>query len=153
MSDVVIAVHAIKGRGAATRLAHRFEKNQRTSWDDGWGTLEADADADAAEDNPTLETELSFEDARSAIVRNDSPDIFFDYSLNPYRGCINNVRGGKHYNSDSASRLKGSGLWADLIKQRFEKTCHRLGFNRQRVKLDLGQFRPSAQPSPQASLF
>ena len=63
------------------------------------------------------------------------------------------MRGGKHYNSDSASRLKGSGLWADLIKQRFEKTCHRLGFNRQRVELDLSQFRPLAQSSPQASLF
>ena len=79
MSDAVIAVHAIKGQGAATRLAHRFEKNQRTGCDDGWGTLEAEA----AEDSPSLETELSFEDARSAIVRNDSPDIFFDYSLNP----------------------------------------------------------------------
>ena len=63
MSDAVIAVHAIKGRGAAARLAHRFEENQRTGWDDGWGSLEADA----AEDNSSLETQLSFEDARSAI--------------------------------------------------------------------------------------
>ena len=122
ISDVVIPVHAIKGRGAAARLAHRFEKNLRAGWDDGWGTLEAEA----AKDSPGLETQLSFEDARSAIVRNDSPDIFLDYTLNPYRGfknvCIHDVRGGKHYNSDSASRLKGSGLWADLIKQRFEKT-------------------------------
>ena len=63
------------------------------------------------------------------------------------------MRGGKHYHSESAFRRKGSGLWADLIKQRFEKTCHRLGLNRQRVELDLSQFRPPAQPSPQASLF
>ena len=85
-------------------------------------------------------------------MRNDSPDIFFDYSLNPYRGCehgcIHEMRGGKEYNSDFASLIKGSGLWANLIKQRFEKTCHRLGLNRQRVELDLGQLRPPAQPSP-----
>ncbi|RZJ15383.1 MAG: radical SAM protein, partial [Haliea sp.] len=83
MPDVLIPVHAIKGRGTATRLAHRFEKDVRADWDDGWGTLEADA----AEGAPKLETEVTFEDARSAIVRNDSPDIYFDYSLNPYRGC------------------------------------------------------------------
>jgi DNA repair photolyase len=83
MSDAVIPIHAIKGRGTATRMAHRFEKDVRAAWDDGWGTLE-----DAAEgDQPRLETEVIFEDARSAITSNDSPDIFFDYSLNPYRGC------------------------------------------------------------------
>ncbi|MDP2820138.1 MAG: PA0069 family radical SAM protein [Polaromonas sp.] len=362
MPDVLIPVHAIKGRGTVTRLAHRFEKDVRSDWDDGWGTLEAAA----AEGAPRLETEVSFEDARSAIVRNDSPDIFFDYSLNPYRGCehgciycyarpthsylnlspgldfetkiiakrniadmlradlgkrsyvpkllnigsgtdcyqpterelrltraviavlqqarhpfslvtkssgverdldliapmatdrlaavyvtittldpelartlepraaaphrrlrtiraladagvpvgvsvapqipfvnddmekvleaaweagarsafytvirlpwevaplfkqwlelhypqraerimarIQEMRGGRDYDSDFTSRMKGSGLWAELIKQRFEKTCHRLGFNRQRVELDLSQFRPSSV-SGQASLF
>ena len=66
---------------------------------------------------------------------------------------IHEMRGGKDYNSDFASRMKGSGLWADLIKQRFEKTCHRLGLNRQRVELDLSQFRPPTQSSPQACLF
>ncbi len=55
---------------------------------------------------------------------------------------IQEMRGGKDYDSDFASRMKGSGLWADLIRQRFEKTCHRLGFNRTRVELDLSQFRP-----------
>ena len=363
MPDILIPVHALKGRGAATRLAHRFEKDIRADWDDGWGTLAADA----AQEAPRLKTEVSFEDARSAIVRNDSPDIFFDYSLNPYRGCehgciycyarpthsylnlspgldfetkiiakrniadmlrsdlgkrsylpkllnigsgtdcyqpaerelrltrsvievlqqarhpfslvtkssgverdldliapmaadrlaavyvtittldgelartlepratapqrrlrtiralaeagvpvgvsvapqipfvnddmekvleaawdagarsafytvirlpwevaplfkqwlqlhypqradrimarIHEMRGGKDYNSDFASRMKGSGLWADLIKQRFEKTCHRLGLNRQRVELDMSQFRPPTQSSPQACLF
>ena len=362
MPDVLIPVHAIKGRGSATRLAHRFGKDTRADWDDGWGTLEADA----ADGRPPLETTVSFEDARSAIVRNDSPDIFFDYSLNPYRGCehgciycyarpthsylnlspgldfetqliakrniaemlraelgkrsylpkllnigsgtdcyqpverelrltrsviavlqqarhpfslvtkssgverdldliapmaaerlaavyvtittldpelartlepraaaphrrlrtirtlaeagvpvgvsvapqipfvnddmekvlqaaweagarsafytvirlpwevaplfrqwldlhypqraerimarIQEMRGGKDYDSDFASRMKGSGLWADLIKQRFEKTCHRLGFNRQRVELDLSRFRPPSA-SGQGRLF
>ncbi|MES2413368.1 MAG: PA0069 family radical SAM protein [Pseudomonadota bacterium] len=83
MSDAIIPIHAIKGRGAATRIAHRFEKDARSAYDDGWGTLQDDAEIDA----PRVETEIIFEDARSAITSNDSPDIFFDYSLNPYRGC------------------------------------------------------------------
>ena len=361
MADVVLPIHLIKGRGAATRMPHRFEKDRRSAYDDGWGTLE-----DAAGDAPRLETEVFFEDARSAISRNDSPDIYFDYSVNPYRGCehgciycyarpthsylnlspgldfetkiiakrniaevlrddlakpkyiprllnigsatdcyqpmerelrltrsvievlqharhpfsvitkssgierdldllvplskaglaaayitittldgelarkmepraaspqrrlrtiralaqngvpvgvsvapqipfvnddmehvleaaweagarsafytvirlpwevaplfrqwldlhfpqraarimarIAEMRGGKDYDSDFASRMKGHGLWADLIRQRFEKTCNRLGFNRQRVELDLSQFRPAA-PIGQGQLF
>ncbi len=83
MTDAIIPIHAIKGRGTATRMAHRFEKDARVAYDDGWRTLEEAADGDA----PRLETEVIFEDARSAITSNDSPDIFFDYGLNPYRGC------------------------------------------------------------------
>ena len=363
MSDVIIPLHAIKGRGSATRIAHRFEKDTRAAYDDGWGTLEEAA----GEEVRRLDTDILFEDARSAIVRNDSPDIFFDYSLNPYRGCehgcvycyarpthsylnlspgldfetkiiakrniaellraelgkrsyvprllnigsatdcyqpaeralrltrgvievlqqvrhpfslvtkssgverdldliapmaaaklaavyvtittldgelarklepraaaphrrlrtiqtlaahgvpvgvsvapqipfvnedmeqvlaaaweagarsafytvvrlpwevaplfkqwlelnypqraarimarIHEMRGGKDYDSDFASRMKGSGLWAELIRQRFEKTCSRLGFNRERVELDLSQFRPPPGASGQGSLF
>lgn len=362
MTEVTIPLHAIKGRGTATRLAHRFEKDTRAAYDDGWGTLEA-----SAANQATIPTEVVFEDARSAICRNDSPDIYFDYSVNPYRGCehgciycyarpthsylnlspgldfetriiakrniaamlradlgkrsyvpklinigsatdcyqpverelrltrglielmqevrhplalvtkssgverdldllapmaashlaavyvtittldgelarklepraaaphrrlrtirtladagvpvgvsvapqipfvnddmeqvlqaafeagartafytvvrlpwevaplfkqwlelhypqradrimarIQEMRGGKDYDSDFASRMKGSGLWADLIKQRFEKTCHRLGLNRQRTELDFSQFRPPMRPSAQGSLF
>ncbi|RYY87208.1 MAG: radical SAM protein, partial [Comamonadaceae bacterium] len=83
MSEVRIPPSAIKGRGSATRLAHRFETESRGAWDDGWGTL----DAEAAADTPAQKTELSFENARSIIASNDSPDIHFDRSLNPYRGC------------------------------------------------------------------
>jgi DNA repair photolyase len=81
MSEVHIPVHAIKGRGTATQLAHRFSALDRAAFDDGWGTLE-DAESLAA-----LATHVTFEDARSAITRNDSPDIYFEYGLNPYRGC------------------------------------------------------------------
>ena len=64
---------------------------------------------------------------------------------------IHEMRGGQDYDSDFATRMKGSGLWAELIAQRFEKACQRLGFNRQRTELDLSQFRP---PAPvQGSLF
>jgi DNA repair photolyase len=50
--------------------------------------------------------------------------------------------GGKVYNADFATRMKGNGLWADLIRQRFEKTCQRLGFNLERVGHDTSQFDP-----------
>lgn len=369
MTEVKIPLHAIKGRGSATRIAHRFEKNARDAYDDGWGTLQdatGDATGDVIGEVPRIETEVMMEDARSAISHNDSPDIFFDYGLNPYRGCehgcvycyarpthsylnlspgldfetkiiakrniaavlradlgkrsyvpkllnigsatdcyqpverelrltrgvievlqearhpfslvtkssgverdldlivpmaadrlaavyvtittldgelarklepraaaphrrlrtierlaaegvpvgvsvapqipfvnddmeqvltaawqagartafytvirlpwevapifkewlelhypqrasrimarIHEMRGGKDYDSDFASRMKGAGLWADLIRQRFEKTCSRLGFNRQRIELDLSQFRPPGAAG-QGSLF
>jgi hypothetical protein len=52
------------------------------------------------------------------------------------------MRGGKDYDSDFATRMKGSGVWAELIGQRFRKAAGRLGFNRTRVELDLQAFRP-----------
>nr|WP_315235790.1 PA0069 family radical SAM protein [uncultured Albidiferax sp.] len=81
MSHTIVPIHAIKGRGTATHLAHRFTSLERDAFDDGWGTLQD------AEPRAPLATEVTFEDARSAITRNDSPDIYFDYGLNPYRGC------------------------------------------------------------------
>ena len=83
MADVFIPVHALKGRGAATRLPHRFERDVRDAFDDGWGTLEEGA----AEPLPPLATEVRFEDVKSVLSENDSPDIYFDRSINPYRGC------------------------------------------------------------------
>jgi len=85
MADVFIPLHALKGRGAATRLPHRFERDARNAFDDGWGTLEEGAAA--AEGLPPLATEVRFEDVRSVLTHNDSPDVPFDSSLNPYRGC------------------------------------------------------------------
>jgi DNA repair photolyase len=79
----LIPVSAIKGRGTATRLASRFESVARDEYDDGWGTLE-----DGAANGPTPPaTTVSFEDARSVISHNSSPDIYFEQSINPYRGC------------------------------------------------------------------
>ncbi len=83
MADVFIPVHALKGRGAATRLPHRFERDVRDAFDDGWGTLEDGASEPLA----PLATEVRFEDVKSALSQNDSPDIPFDRSINPYRGC------------------------------------------------------------------
>jgi DNA repair photolyase len=65
---------------------------------------------------------------------------------------VHDMRGGKDYDADFATRMKGSGPWADLIGQRFRKTAQRLGFNRARVELDNGAFRRPAPPG-QGSLF
>ena len=59
---------------------------------------------------------------------------------------------GKSYNSNFATRMKGEGIWADLLAQRFRKTCERFGLNKLRQELDLSQFDPS-QLSSQRGLF
>jgi hypothetical protein len=51
--------------------------------------------------------------------------------------------------------MRGEGVWAELLRQRFDKTCARLGYGRDRVELDLTRFRPPAAPGAalQGSLF
>ena len=70
---------AIKGRGTASNPEGRFETLTRTVEDDGWSR------EDVEPGKP--KTEVSIEQARSIISRNDSPDIPFNQSINPYRGC------------------------------------------------------------------
>lgn len=70
--------HRGRGRAAGLNMAGRYEKESRDSFDDGWGTLE---------DLPPLKTHVQEERARTIITRNESPDISFDRSINPYRGC------------------------------------------------------------------
>lgn len=70
---------AQKGRGATFNPEGRFEKQTRSAVDDGWGSLE--------EPLSPLETTVRPEPARTIITRNDSPDISFSQSINPYRGC------------------------------------------------------------------
>lgn len=82
-AEVRIPVQAIKGRGAATRLAHRFERDVREGFDDGWGETDEGGDVQPA---PPA-TQVIWENARSIIASNDSPDIHFGRSINPYRGC------------------------------------------------------------------
>ncbi len=67
-----------RGRGARSNASGRFEKHRRYLFDDGWDTLEA---------LPPLKTEVYPEVVKSIITRNNSPDISFDRSINPYRGC------------------------------------------------------------------
>ena len=78
----IIPIQAIKGRGAAVTSPHRFEADQRREFDDGWGSL---IDHHSGGAKPV--TQVTFEQARSILTSNDSPDIFFDQAINPYRGC------------------------------------------------------------------
>ena len=75
-----------RGRGTALNPEGRFERHARVAEDDGWGGPEAGDDG-PDDDLPAVRTEVSVERPRRVIVRNDSPDIGFDRSLNPYRGC------------------------------------------------------------------
>lgn len=67
-----------RGRGAGINPSGRFEPTTRHEFDDGWTSLE---------ELPPFKTEVQIEKPRSIITRNDSPDISFDRSINPYRGC------------------------------------------------------------------
>lgn len=69
-----------KGRGAVTNPAGRYEPHARESVDDGWALDDGDSP-------PRLATVVTTERARTIIARNASPDIGFDQSINPYRGC------------------------------------------------------------------
>ncbi|MES2718945.1 MAG: PA0069 family radical SAM protein [Pseudomonadota bacterium] len=76
-------VPRLKGRGTAWVLADRFSSDQRQAEDDGWGTL------DQAVQARTLgpATQVLEEQVKTILAGNDSPDIGFDLSINPYRGC------------------------------------------------------------------
>ena len=79
---------AIKGRGAASYVAGRFEKTRAHGEDDGWGSLYDTTKAEGDEATPPHpDTVVTEERARSVISRNDSPDVGFSQSVNPYRGC------------------------------------------------------------------
>ena len=78
-SDMPGTVTRIKGRGAASNPEGRFETSARELVDDGWTAEEEPA--------PHPATTVTDERARSIISRNDSPDVPFDQSINPYRGC------------------------------------------------------------------
>ncbi|GAA5540106.1 MULTISPECIES: PA0069 family radical SAM protein [Brucella] len=67
-----------RGRGAGINPTGRFEPTTREDFDDGWTTLE---------ELPAFNTDVQVEKPRTIITRNDSPDISFDRSINPYRGC------------------------------------------------------------------
>lgn len=75
--------HPVKGRGTVWAIEHRFSPDDRSSFDDGWGTLEQAA----KEETLAPETQVVEETVKNIIAGNDSPDIGFDLSINPYRGC------------------------------------------------------------------
>ncbi|MBI2317429.1 MAG: PA0069 family radical SAM protein [Betaproteobacteria bacterium] len=79
---------ARKGRGAGINPEGRFEGFAREAFDDGWAQAPAVQEARGEPAGaPALETHVTIERAKSIISRNDSPDIPFSRSINPYRGC------------------------------------------------------------------
>jgi DNA repair photolyase len=67
-----------RGRGTVSNASGRYEPLARVAFDDGWQGLE---------DLPPFKTTVTADTTRKIITRNDSPDISFDRSINPYRGC------------------------------------------------------------------
>jgi len=74
----------VKGRGTGRNPVGRYERHERALTDDGWTTLDTLAEEQSDAGWPT---EVRFETSHSAITRNSSPDVPFDRSINPYRGC------------------------------------------------------------------
>ena len=78
MLDAAVTSERRRGRGAVTNPSGRFEPHAKIAFDDGWQSLE---------ELPPFKTYVTEERARKIITRNESPDIGFDRSINPYRGC------------------------------------------------------------------
>ena len=83
MDDARKPTAPIKGRGAASRVAGRFEQTVAVGEDDGWGSVYEDLGDDA----PRPRTTVTEERARTIVSHNQSPDVGFSQSINPYRGC------------------------------------------------------------------
>ena len=75
---VVVEHERRKGRGAHSNASGRYEPLARIAFDDGWRTLD---------ELPAFKTTVQADATRKIITRNASPDIGFDRSINPYRGC------------------------------------------------------------------
>ena len=77
--DELVPAQPLKGRGAVTKATGRYEPLSRHAVDDGWDLSD--------DDLPPLRTTVSEDAARTVIATNASPDLPFDRSINPYRGC------------------------------------------------------------------
>jgi DNA repair photolyase len=78
-ADDTLPDRPLKGRGAVSNRVSRYFKEERARTADGWDLPE--------DDLPPLRTTVSTDATQSIIARNDSPDILFEQSINPYRGC------------------------------------------------------------------
>ncbi|HVZ99203.1 MAG TPA: PA0069 family radical SAM protein [Caulobacterales bacterium] len=115
----------LHGRGARTNASGRYERFAREAFDDGW----------SAEEVTPLETIVTMEAAKSIIARNTSPDISFDQSINPYRGCEhgciycyarpNHAYVGLSPGLDFETKLFVKANAAALLEQEFSKPSYR----------------------------
>ncbi len=72
----------VRGRGAISNRSGRYESWSREAVDDGWGSLD-----EALDEIESIATTVEVDSTRRIIARNESPDVPFDRSINPYRGC------------------------------------------------------------------
>src|SRR6476659_6267589 len=77
-AEVAVEGARRRGRGAQSNATGRYEPLARVAFDDGWQSFE---------ELPPFKTTVTIDSTRKIITRNDSPDISFDRSINPYRGC------------------------------------------------------------------
>ena len=76
--EVAVEGERRRGRGAQSNATGRYEPLARIAFDDGWQSFE---------ELPPFKTTVTIDSTRKIITRNDSPDLSFDRSINPYRGC------------------------------------------------------------------
>ncbi len=76
--DTAVGRERRRGRGTLSNASGRYEAIARIAFDDGWQSLD---------DLPPFKTQVQVDATRKIITRNESPDISFDRSINPYRGC------------------------------------------------------------------
>ena len=77
-ADIAVDRDRRRGRGAQSNASGRYEPLARIAFDDGWQSFE---------ELPPFKTTVTIDTTRKIITRNDSPDVSFDRSINPYRGC------------------------------------------------------------------
>ena len=99
-----------RGRGAKLNISGRFEALSRSLFDDGWAGLE---------DLPPFRTQVFEESPKTIITRNESPDISFDRSINPYRGC---EHGCSYCYARPAHAFMGLSPGLDFERKLFAKT-------------------------------
>jgi len=78
LAEITVHPETLKGRGARSNRSGRFETESRVLVDDGWSNLD---------EAVPPKTDVTIEQPKKIITRNQSPDIPFDRSINPYRGC------------------------------------------------------------------
>ena len=81
-AEAAPAAAVVRGRGAISNRSGRYESWSREAVDDGWGSLE-----EALDSIESTATTVEVDATRRIIARNESPDVPFDRSINPYRGC------------------------------------------------------------------
>src|SRR5947209_10734834 len=77
-AEAAVEAERRRGRGAQSNATGRYEPLARIAFDDGWQSFE---------ELPPFKTTVTIDSTRKIITRNESPDISFDRSINPYRGC------------------------------------------------------------------